>query len=45
MILTIAVKLKKTKRINESNLNRILNEFNQNSAYSNSINLLNELKF
>ena len=33
------------KRINESNSNRIVNELGQNSMDSDSIHLLNELKF
>ena len=33
-----------SKRINELNLNRIVNEFGQNSIGSHSIHLLNELK-
>ena len=32
------------KRINEQNLNRIVNELGQNFIDSNSINLLNKLK-
>ena len=33
------------KRINESNSNRIINELGQNYMHSDSIRLLNELKF
>ena len=39
------VLLEVTKRINESNLNRIVNELGQNSFDLDSIRLLNKLKY
>jgi len=43
--LTYHLKLGVAKRINDLNSNRIVNELGQNSMDSDSIRLLNELKF